>query len=149
MFCPASAVSARSMSRDRKPYQWETYGVGGRQKGTELLISCPVKDKRPLSSRCLRIWSHITNHLCEYPKIWALNSLPSEGYVSRRSFKIMRALNLASLFSPQPLQRLPISLERKAETGGPPTTPLSHCCSLTPCFGHTLLLGHIAYLLFL
>lgn len=31
-------------------------------------------------SRCLRIWSHITNHLCEYPKIWALNSLPSEGY---------------------------------------------------------------------
>lgn len=71
------------------------------------------------------------------------------GRVSRRSFKIMRALNLASLFSPQPLQWLPLSLEKKAEAEGPPTTPLSHCCSVTPCCGHALVFGHIAYLLFL
>lgn len=50
----------------------------------------------------------------------------------------MRALDLASLFSPQPLQWLPISLEKKAEAGGHPHTsePLLLTDLLWPLASH-------------
>lgn len=145
MFCPASAVSARSLFRDRKPYQWETY-LGGqpRRYRTSHFLS-----SRGQAPTLLKVPTNLVPYIfVSTPKSGGLEQ-STFGRVSRRSFKIMRALNLTSLFSPQPLQWLPISLEKKAEAEGPPTTPLSHCCSVTPCCGHALLFGHIAYLLFL